>query len=586
MITEEIATQRSAPQRGSRLSRWQLAVIGAVVALAAGIGLVLGFSVLAPRANPLGGAASYLPADTVFYVEARLDQSPAQAQAMSALLKRFPAVKADKPLMDLIGSGLDQGLSSAGAPVSWANDIEPWFDGHVAIGMLDYPVAGMTTGNMTMPNFAVLFGATDPAAAGAFLDKVRAQMASEGSSLTSSQHAGATIWSLKAASGSQPPEAGSFAFAVAGDQVIVANGTSIVETLLDTHRGTQSFAGRPELQQLSAHLPADWTAFYAVDSAQIFAQLTAAMQQADPSAAALFNAYLPTVPTFGVATVSFASDALLFDAAGSVPAGSYANSRRDLASMAPPDALLFGDAGDVGTGLAKTVAALKGVAEAQQDGGQTKQMLDQAEAALGADLEDFVSWIGDGAVVAGMTGSTPYGGLILRAKDTDAATRRLGQLKSLLQLVAQSGGEQLRVSTDTVSGVEVTTISVKTGTATDVVPVPADVMVQYAMKDDTVLIGFGDQFVGRSLSLADGASLADADRFVNAVDRFGGANNSSVTFVDLAGLRTAVEGAVGADLPQEYTQQIQPNLVPFDYLVSVTQADGDAVVTHYGVVVK
>ena len=84
MITEQGVPQPAA-QGGLRPSGWQLAVIGAVVALAAGIGLVLGFTVLAPRANPLGGAASYVPDDSVMYFEARLDQSPAQAQAFRAV---------------------------------------------------------------------------------------------------------------------------------------------------------------------------------------------------------------------------------------------------------------------------------------------------------------------------------------------------------------------------------------------------------------------------------------------------------------------------------------------------------------------
>ena len=109
MITEQGVPQPAA-QGGLRPSGWQLAVIGAVVALAAGIGLVLGFTVLAPRANPLGGAASYVPDDSVMYFEARLDQSPAQAQAFRAVVQRFPAVKADKPLLETIGALIDKGI--------------------------------------------------------------------------------------------------------------------------------------------------------------------------------------------------------------------------------------------------------------------------------------------------------------------------------------------------------------------------------------------------------------------------------------------------------------------------------------------
>jgi hypothetical protein len=176
--------------------------------------------------------------------------------------------------------------------------------------------------------------------------------------------------------------------------------------------------------------------------------------------------------------------------------------------------------------------------------------------------------------------------LVLEAADVDAATRRFGQLKTLLQLAAQSGGEQLSISTDTVGGVEGTTVAVKTGMSTDAAPVPSRVVVQYAMKESTVLIGFGDQFVGRSLSIEEGASLADADRFTAAVDRFGGQDSLGITFLDLAGLRTAVEATAGSMLPSEYVQQVKPNLEPLDYLVSVTQVESDTVVSHAGIVLR
>lgn len=584
MITEQGVPQPAA-QGGLRPSGWQLAVIGAVVALAAGIGLVLGFTVLAPRANPLGGAASYVPDDSVMYFEARLDQSPAQAQAFRAVVQRFPAVKADKPLLETIGALIDKGMEGSGSPITFAADVDPWFDGRVGVAMLDYPLASVTAGEQTVPNMAVLLGVDDPAAAAAFSDKLRAAMQSEGSPMTSSQHAGVTIWSTdESAAG----DGNGQAFAITDDQVLVSNRSATIATLVDTHAGSASFAARRELQQLAGHLPSDWTGFYAVDTAQISEQLKAALAKGDPSMAGILDPYLAGAPAFSAGTIGFANDALLMDAAQPAPSGdrAVANSRRDLAARVPGDALFFADGADLGHQLTAFVSAMRAALAAQADGAGTSEMLDQAEAGLGADLEDFVSWIGDGAVAAGITDGTPYGGLVLEAADVDAATRRFGQLKTLLQLAAQSGGEQLSISTDTVGGVEVTTVAVKTGMSTDAAPVPSRVVVQYAMKESTVLIGFGDQFVGRSLSIEEGASLADADRFIAAVDRFGGQDSLGITFLDLAGLRTAVEATAGSMLPSEYVQQVKPNLEPLDYLVSVTQVESDTVVSHAGIVLR
>jgi hypothetical protein len=132
----------------------------------------------------------------------------------------------------------------------------------------------------------------------------------------------------------------------------------------------------------------------------------------------------------------------------------------------------------------------------------------------------------------------------------------------------------------------VTTIRAATsvGPATDV-GMP-ETVVQYAMKDGTVFIGFGDQFVARSLGLAAGDSLAASDRFKAALARFGGEDNAGVAFVDLAGVRQAVEQAAGQMLPPEYAAQIKPNVEPLDYLVNVTRVEGDVVVTRGGLVLR
>jgi len=586
MMTEQVVPQGGKPSSTSRLSRWQLAVVGAVVALAAGIGLVLGFSVLSPRANPLGGAATYVPANAVMYFEARLDQSPSQAAAMKAFLGHFPAVDADKPLLETIGAAIDTALPKGGTSITFSGDVEPWFDGRVAVGLLDYPLAPITSDSAALPKTALLFGVQDAAAANAFADKLRGEMGTNGSALTSSQHAGVTIWSLDDGSATA---AGGLAFAVADDELLVSNASATIETMLDTHAGSSSFADRPELQQLAGHVASDWSGYFAVDGKQIFDQMKSAMASAQPAVGAMLDSYLGRMATFSVGTLSFESDALVMDAAGAAPSGDdpMTNSSRDLAAHAPADALVFADAGTVGPSLASLLGAIRDGAVAQDDTGQAKQALEQAEAALGAKLPELVSWIGDAAVVGGVSDGTPYGGLVLQATDVDAATQRLNQLRSLLELAAQSSNGPVKVTTSSVGGTEMTTITLDLGQGGgDLMPLPAGkVIVEYAIKDGTVLIGFGDRFVGRSLSLSDGDSLADAARFSGAVDRFGGADNAGVVFVDLAGLRQAVEAMTGPMLPDSYSAQIQPNLKPFDYLVSVTQVDGGTVETHTGIVI-
>jgi hypothetical protein len=583
MITEEVATSQGTPQSGRQLSRWQLAVIGAVVALAAGIGVVLGFTLVADRSGALGGAASYLPADAVMYGEARLDLSPAQATSLRAILQRFPAADADIVPLDAIADAVDQGLAATKADLTWAKDIGPWFDGRVSFAVLDYPLASTGAANMPLPSVAAMLGVKDAAAAAAFSDKVRALASQKGASLSSSQHAGVTIWTAEG--DVQLAARSGFAYAITADELLLANGRSTIESMLDAHAGTQNLGAQQELQQLISHLPADRVGFFAIDTRQMVQELRSRVEQSDPSVATLLDQYLANIPPFAVSSLSLQDDALAFDAATTLPGGDLApaNSRRDLASRVSSDTLLFADGGRVGTGLARFITGIKAGIAAQPDGSQTTAQLKQVEAAMGGSLEDFVSWIGDGALAVGMTNGTPWGGLVLEADDVAAATRRLGQLRALAAL---GSDQSVKVTTDTVGGVEVTTIRAATGAAPGADVGMPETVVQYAMKDSTVLIGFGDKFVARSLGLAAGDSLAASARFKAALARFGGDDNAGVAFVDLAGVRQAVEQAAGQMLPPEYAGLIKPNVEPLDYLVNVTRVEGNMVVTRGGLVLR
>jgi len=183
----------------------------------------------------------------------------------------------------------------------------------------------------------------------------------------------------------------------------------------------------------------------------------------------------------------------------------------------------------------------------------------RAEAALGGKLESYVSWIGDGALVAGWAGGQPYGGLVLVPTDVAAARQRLGQLASLATLGAgQAGG--IRVSHQTVAGVDVTTFrsGAAAGGSMPVDGFAPSVVLQYAVTEQRVLIGLGDQFVGRALELQEADSLAASQRYLSALNEVGGTNNAGSTFVDLAALRTAIETAIPAASKAEYAQRIQP----------------------------
>jgi len=174
------------------------------------------------------------------------------------------------------------------------------------------------------------------------------------------------------------------------------------------------------------------------------------------------------------------------------------------------------------------------------------------EAALGGDLGSFVSWMGDTALVAGYTNSTPWFGLISKPTDAQAARNKLLQLQSILQLASANGGPRVQISESDHNGTQMTTIHVEAGKD---VPSWASTL-QYAVTDQRVVIGSGDSFVARVLDMQSSNSLASNPRFRAALDSVGGASNISDFWFDLTGLRTALEPLVPADSRTIYQTSI------------------------------
>jgi hypothetical protein len=588
MIIEQ-AVPEPEPSRSSpaaRLGRLQLAAIGAVVVLAAGIGLVLGLTILSGRGqSALGTSASYVPADAVVYMEARLDLPAGQRESLLAILERFPGVNADEVLGAAMADTLDEALASMRVPATYSTDIAPWFDGRVALSLLDYPL-NMDPMSPQLPTMAFLVGVRDSAAAGSLADTLRSEMEAVGATFTSSDHGGTAVWTLDVATTQQMLPGAGFAYALTDDQLLLANGRETVERLLDVRGGAgDSLEERAELRDLAGHLPAEWAGIMTADIGAMLESTRAQLEATSPELADALEAYLQDVPTFVATTVGFEDDAVRFDAVTGLPGGDLApsNGQRALAGSVPSDAIFFSDGGNVGPGLVHAITGIRTTIAAVPGAESGTAQLEQVEAALGANLEEFVSWIGSGAMAAGWDGEQAWFGLVLEAADADAAAQRLGQLRALVELAALDPSTEVHVSTETVEGVEVTSISVATPAMTAGPPI-SELVVQYALDGDTAVIGLGDRFVGRALGIAPGGSLAESDRFQGAIERFGGDDNAGALFLDLVALREAVEGAVPQESLSGYDSEVRPNLLPLDYLAGVNRVEGDALVSRYGLV--
>jgi hypothetical protein len=286
---------------------------------------------------------------------------------------------------------------------------------------------------------------------------------------------------------------------------------------------------------------------------------------------------LENQPLRGAMAISAGGDRIALDVATDPPSGAFAteNSDRGLADEVPGDVLVYADAANVGTALAGVVGPIKEAALESPEGAEQIGMI---EAALGADLEELVSWIGDAAIVAGITDDAPYAGILAVPDDMGAAERRLDQLTSFAGLAALDPASGITVGSEEVGDVTVTTIDWSGAAELGAeLPVEAGALtIELAVTDDRVLIGIGDAFVRPMLNLSGGSTLADEARFTDAVGELGGANNAGVTWVDLAGLQAAVSEMLGPMMPAP--EGTDAWLGPLDAFVSVTRLDGDVVV--------
>jgi hypothetical protein len=560
---------------------WRATVTGLVALLAVGIGIALGAYLLGGGRAGMGAAASYVPADAPLYVELRLQPSAEQDAALRELLGKFPPIEGvdlDRPLTEGLTARLDELLAAEGVSVSWGTDVAPWFDGRIGFALTSASFMTLPTGDPTamptVPPMLVMAGVTDAAAASAAIERMIAEMDAP-PAFARSEHAGVSVF--------EGPD-GVGAYAVTADQLLYGTSADAIYSALDAHSSGETLAASDEMGGYASRLPGDWIMFGTYDFSSIMAGTLEGMGASSPEMVDALETFMEGQPMRAAYAVSATSDGIAVDVLSDAPTGVLAptNADRGLADEVPGDVLYFADGGNVGSGLASLVGTLKSGLAADP---AVAEQIASAEAALGADLEELVSWIGDGALVVGWDEAMPWAGMVLVPTDVDEARRRLGQLGTFAELAAVDPSSGVSVGThDVVSGagpVEVTTISWQQqlpdgGGGLSIAPI---LVLEFAVTDDRVLIGLGEPFLRRGLDLAEADSLAANPRFVDTVATLGGTSNAGTVWVDFDGIRESFEAMI-PDPDGFYAENIAPWLAPFDRFVSVTRVAGELMETH------
>ena len=556
-----------------RRSPWSTAAVASVVALTLAIGGVVGAYLVNGRAAGFGTLASWAPADAAMYAEVDLSLPGAQRAHVAALLDHWSALNPDLVLGDEFADWVDHLLgSSPGVPFTYSEDLAPWLSGTFAMVLTEWPtmpVAGGPT-MAAVPEGALILGSRDDAAATAFADELRT-LAESGSTFTSAEHAGVTVWSLEV----DPSTAefvgnAEFAYAVTDGAVILATGSDEVGHIIDTGAGTASMATHPDAARLMDALPSERIGLAVMDTRGSMDAVLDTLEDRAPALADTLRDYAAGLPPVTVAALSVEADRVVMTSAAANGEGVMAvkGLSQALAERIPSSSLFYASAADIGPSMALAVDIfLASVTADEMSGPMFQEMIDGFESTTGVAVRDLLNWAGDVAVYVDWTGNAPVGGMIALTNNPAAAAEQIDALVDALEDLAAGSVSVERV-----------------GAVTRIIGEGAP-EVEIAVGDDAVSFTVGDGEAARLAAVDASSSLAGGDRFTGAIASVGGSATDASIWLDLAGIVDNVAKTMAPEAGFE-ASMVLANLEPLDHVVSATRVEDGIAISRIDFVLR
>jgi hypothetical protein len=551
------------PPAGRRASgvRWAIALVGIAVV----IGVTIAILALASNRSPSSIAVGYMPADTISYAEYRFDLPGDQRAKLASALSTFPAFADQAALQPKLYDIFDRIVRAAtNDKQSYTTDIDPWFSGQIAMGS-GAMVAGDTSqgigGAPFGPNGLLVITIKDQAKAAAWIKT----LAPTGSPLNETAYNGATIYT---------GGGGSSVSAAVTDKVILVGNDASVRAAIDS-KGEGKLADDAEFKAALGTVSSDYVAF-------AYTEYRAYLQSAIESMGAgsglqqttVDDELLLLVPAWEGGYLRFENDSLVGQAAyPSIDFGFDAkNKRSTLISHAPASTLFYAESHDVGAALTAAIDKFRNMPDLRQSFSQ----VEQAAGVFGG-FTGILGWWGDVSVVVSKDADGSIGGGVLIAPtDATKAKATFDTLRSFVVLAGGGAGIDLR--DDQHGGTTVTVLDFTQAAGANSLPPGVKAELAWAVRDDIVVIGYGEAFVNSVLDAGPGTSLADSDRFKALLKRVG-EENLGFSFVDINAIRELVEPLVKEQLNAEkwafYQREILPYVEHLDAFISSAQVDGD-----------
>ncbi len=538
--------------RPAGLLRWGVAL--AVVAVTVGV-----VSVAAVMLTAGGGTSAvqrWLPKDTVAYLEVRADLPGDQRAKVGDLLSKFPGFRDQASLDAKIDEALDKILESSN--MSWSADLKPWVGGEVGVALtsagLDLMASagsGGTPAAMPDDGVVVLAAIKDGAAAKTWLAKEL------GGSQTTETYGGGDLV-LVERSGS------SGAFAIRGN-VLLLGPVKAVKAALDTN-GASPLPAAESFAAARKTAPDAYLGFGYFDGKAFLGALAAAVRSQGGTAAACLEQSLSAVPTW-IAGSARAEDAALVFTATSVapaPATTVKASASGIASHLPGTTLGAIEIRALGPGLASGFDALKEQLSCDPALTDTIDQLDQALTAVGG-IDKLLGWAGDTALAVEYEGGTFGGGLAAIVDDAgrrqhvphpapDGARPRRRERRHLLPHRVVRRGDAARRD-DPQRGHR------------------DDVAGDRCHRSEGRLRPWHDR-LREARRRHSRRRVARQQRGLQVGDRPRRGRRGQRHFIDIAGIRSAVEAMLPADQKARYETDVKPFIEPFQAFASVSGAPG------------
>jgi hypothetical protein len=539
------------PQRGRRL-RWLVAVVVSLLVIGA---IALIFMLANPPAQGgLSALARYAPADTVAYVEARLDLPGDQRDRLVSFMSHFPGFADPANFERKISDTLDQALAGTGLGLSWSGDIDPWFGGQLVFFSNDVeesrgrPQAGV-----------VALSVKDRAERDAFVARVTG-------GFETGEYRGTTILTGRLADER-------VSLASVDDALLLSARIEDLHAALDVAAGERDgLTAAPRFAAAMATLRGDRLLGMYLDGEAMISALGAIGENLPPDV----EAQLRRAPGTVVGQLRTEAEHMLFEMRMQPRAGQTlpdlpANRSTQLAAAFATDVVGYGEVRDVGQGIRQMFDQF---GDTLGDGGAPLPV--DVEQLLGTDLESFFDFIGDAAIGVEVEGETIGAGMIALLTDEDVARQRIERLTAALRMAVAFGGADVPLAIDetTHGGARLTVVRVRGDDAGDL-PFAS---LAYGVSGGRLYLGI-DDFVTDALDRGNGAGLASDARYRSALTA-AGESNGGIFYLNVSRVRSLLEDQL-SQRERTDVAEFWPWFERFSHVMGTVVADGDDLLTRF-----